>query len=234
MSRPRKNQEKALDKANLRWRYVFFVAVLLVSGPTTHFITQFLRGHPLDIHYFWSELSPQGILGGGLYNGSGGSDWKIGKALATPWTATILRSMPELRVFALQLVNRDRTINNLPPLVEDPLLSKAAQLHAQDMLKRHYFNHVTPEGKTPRDRFVAVGGSPRAGIGENILKSSGEKGLGVTYGELEKAQRGWMYSNGHRANLLTAQYTQFGYGIAVGAGGQIYAVQMFAVPEPMH
>lgn len=83
------------------------------------------------------------------------------KALVTPWTATSLRYMPELRVFALQLVNRDRTINNLPPLVEDPLLSKAAQFHAQDMLKRHYFEHVTPEGKTPRDRFVAIGGSSR-------------------------------------------------------------------------
>jgi uncharacterized protein YkwD len=102
------------------------------------------------------------------------------------------------------------------------------------MLKRHYFNHITPEGNTPRERFVAVGGSSRVGIGENILKSIGEKGLGLTYGELEKAQRGWMYSNGHRANLLTAEYTRFGYGIAVGAGGQIYAVQLFAVPEPTH
>lgn len=75
--------------------------------------------------------------------------------------------MPELRVFALQLVNRDRTINNLLPLVE-------------------------------------------------------------------KAQRGWMYSNGHRANLLTTKYTRFSYSIAVGAGGQTYAVQLFAVPEPTY
>jgi hypothetical protein len=81
MSRPQKAQNKALDKASLRWRYAFFITVLLVSGPLTHYINQYKRGYPLDIHYFWSELSPQGIFGAGLYNGSGGSDWKIGKAL---------------------------------------------------------------------------------------------------------------------------------------------------------
>jgi len=231
MSKPQESQVKALDKATLIWRYVFLFTVLLVSGPTTHFVTQSLRGHPLDIHYFWSELSPQGIFGQGLYNGSGGSDWKIGKPLATPWTAMGLRSIPELRTFALQLVNRDRVINGLSPLVEDPLLSQAAQHHAQDMLKRHYFDHVSPEGKTPRDRFVAVGGNSRVGVGENIL-SSKEKGLELTYRKVEESQRGWMYSNGHRANILTPEYTRFGYGIAVGLDGQAYVVQTFAEPNP--
>ena len=143
----------------------------MVSGLLTHYINQYKRGYPLDIHYFWSELSPQGIFGSGLYKGSGGSDWKIGKALTTPWSATSLRSLPELRAFALELVNRDRTLNNLSPLVEDPLLSEAAQLHAEDMLKRQYFDQVSPEGKTPRDRFIRVGGSSRIGVGENLLKS---------------------------------------------------------------
>ncbi len=231
MSRPQRTHKKATGKANLGWRYALFITVLLVSGPTTHYICQFLRGHPLDIHYFWSELSPQGILGSGLYNGSGGSDWKIGKSLTTPLSAVSWRSLPELRAFALKLVNRDRTLNNLPPLVEDPLLSKAAQLHAEDMLKRQYFDHVSPEGNTPRDRFIAVGGSSRVGVGENIFQSK-DQSLGLTYGKVEQSQRGWMYSNGHRANILTAEYIRFGYGIAVGPGGKTYAVQMFAEPEP--
>lgn len=233
MSQTQEPQKDALDKANLRWRYAFLITALLVAGPITHYINQYRRGHPLDIHYFWSELSPQAIFGSGLYNGPGGSDWKIGKALTTPWEATHLHSLPELRTYALQLVNRDRSLNNLQPLVEDPLLSKAAQLHAEDMLKRHYFNHVSPEGKTPRDRFVAVGGSSHVGVGENILKGN-ENGLVFTYGKAEQFQRGWMYSNGHRANLLTAEYTRFGYGIVVGVGGQTYAVQMFAMSEPTH
>lgn len=231
MSSSHKSRKEALNQANLRWRYLLFITLLLVAGPTTHFIGQFLRGHPLDIHYFWSELSPEAIFDSGLHNGPGGADWKIGKALATSWNASNFRSLPESRKFALQLVNRDRTINKLSPLVEDPLLSKAAQLHAEDMLKRRYFDHVSPEGKTPRDRFIRVGGSSRIGVGENILQSE-EPAIGFTYQKLEEFQRGWMYSNGHRANLLDPAYTRFGYGIVVGPLGKTYAVQMFAVPEP--
>lgn len=231
MSSSQKSRKKAQEQASLRWRYLLFFTILLVAGPTTHFINQFLRGHPLDPHYFWSELSPDALFGQGRYNGPGGSDWKIGKALANSWNAHNLRTLPESRAFALQLVNRDRTLNNLPPLVEDPLLSEAAQNHARDMLDRNYFNHVTPDGKTPRDRFLAVGGSPRVGVGENILRAGGQ-GAGLTYQILEEAQRGWMYSNGHRENLLTPEYTKFGYGIVVGPMGRTYAVQMFADSEP--
>jgi uncharacterized protein YkwD len=231
MSSSKNNQNQNKGKANIAWRYALFVVVLLVSGPLMHYINQYRRGHPLDIHYFWSELSPQGIFGWRLYNGSGGSDWKIGKALIKPLSANNLHSVPELKAYALKLVNRDRTLNKLHPLVEDSLLSQAAQLHAEDMLKRHYFNHITPEGKTPRDRFIAAGGSSHIGVGENILRGN-EKGIVFTYGKVEEFQRGWMYSNGHRANLLTPEYTRFGYGFVVGAGGQTYAVQMFAEPAP--
>lgn len=214
------------SKTNIWWRYVVLFTVLLVSGPTTHFINQAVRGHPLDINYFWSKLSPLGIFGLGLYNGNGGADWQIGQPKATIWNAEHLRSLPELRTFALELANRDRTLNNLKPLVEDPLLSSAAQLHAQDMLERRYFDHISPEGKSPRDRYLAVGGSLRIGVGENIVKDQ-TQGLRLTYGNAEGFQRGWMYSNGHRANLLTPDYTKFGYGIATGGDGRIYAVQMF-------
>ncbi|WP_245587455.1 CAP domain-containing protein [Cylindrospermum stagnale] len=41
-----------------------------------------------------------------------------------------------------------------------------------------------------------------------------------------------MYSNGHRANLLTAKISKFGYGIVTRADGQIYAVQMFSNELP--
>ncbi|OUL29137.1 hypothetical protein BV372_23780 [Nostoc sp. T09] len=218
---------KTKSKVNIWWRYVLLFTALLVSRPTFHFINQALRGHPLDVHYFLSELSPKKVFSGGLDNGDGGADWKIGKPKATIWNAEQLRSLPDIRNFALELVNRDRELNNLKPLQEDSLLSQAAQGHAEDMLARNYFNHTSLEGKRPRDRYLGVGGSPYVGVGENILKGHAH-GFGLTYGEAEKFQRGWMYSNGHRENLLTAEYTKFGYGIATGVDGRIYAVQMFA------
>lgn len=218
---------KTENKVNIWWRYVLLFTALLVSGPTFHFVNQALRGHPLDINYFASELSPNKVFSGGLDNGNGGADWKIGKPKATIWNAEQLRSLPEMRTFALELVNRDRNLNSLSALREDPLLSLAAQRHAEDMLKRDYFDHTSPEGKRPRDRYLAVGGSRRVGVGENILRGK-TQGFGLTYGEAEKFQRGWMYSNGHRENLLTVEYSKFGYGIATGLDGRIYAVQMFA------
>ncbi|WP_234300717.1 CAP domain-containing protein [Sphaerospermopsis aphanizomenoides] len=190
-------------------------------------MNQALRGYPLDVNYFWTELSPLGMFGADLYNGNGGANWKIGQPKATAWNAQQLRSLPELQKFAVELVNRDRTLNNLKPLVTDPLLSQAAQRYAQDMMDRNYFSHISPEGKNPRDRYLAVGGSHHVGVGENIYKGTFSD-LGLNYKQVENFQRGWMYSNGHRANILTPKYGKFGYGIAARPNGEIYAVQMFS------
>ena len=54
-----------------------------------------------------------------------------------------------------------------------PTLDKAAQAHAEDMLQRHYYAHETPEGKDPRDRFLAAGGSPSSLVEENIARCAG-------------------------------------------------------------
>jgi uncharacterized protein YkwD len=161
-------------------------------------------------------------------NGNGGVDWRIGKPQVTFWDGATPRSLPELRSLALKLINRDRQINGLPPLVEDPLLAQAAQLHADDMRARRFYDHVTPEGRTPTDRLAAVGG--QGGVGENIALQYDGDGfhLILNWELVEKFQKGWMYSDGHRANLLNSQYTRVGYGIAVDpAGRRIYAVQNF-------
>jgi uncharacterized protein YkwD len=222
------NKMKTKSNTKLWWRYVLVFSVLVLARPASHFINQALRGYPLDISYFQRELSPEKIRNIGLYNGEGGADWKIGQPIATVWTAQQSRSLPELRQFALKLVNRDRTINNLNTLQEDAVLSQAAQRHAQDMLKRRYFDHISPEGQRPSDRYLAAGGNPRLGVGENIVQGTAN-GLGLTYRQAEDFQRGWMYSNSHRQNLLTHEYTKFGYGIATGLDGRIYAVQMFSM-----
>ena len=55
--------------------------------------------------------------------------------------------------------------------------------------------------------------------------------MALSLGLVEEYQKGWMYSPGHRENLLTADYTTFGYGIVANAlGTEIYAVQMFSFP----
>ncbi|WP_242541978.1 CAP domain-containing protein [Leptolyngbya sp. Cla-17] len=88
---------------------------------------------------------------------------------------------------ALALVNRDRQLNGLLPLVEDPLLSQSSQQHSQDMMSRNYYAHVTPEGRTPTDRFTQVGG--RGGVGENIMQQTGGTGISLSYGLIEAFQK---------------------------------------------
>lgn len=160
-------------------------------------------------------------------NGSGGADWKIGKPELTFWSSNYPRSLPQLQARAVQLINRDRQLNGLAPVQADPLLMRVAQLHAEDMKARHYYAHVTPEGKTPTDRLSAAGGE--GGVGENIMlqtESVGGVAPLLTWGVLESFQKKWMYSPGHRANLLNAKYTKVGYGI-VSSLREIYAVQDF-------
>jgi uncharacterized protein YkwD len=160
-------------------------------------------------------------------NGAGGPEWKIGVSEVAGIPAHQPRSLADSRSLALNLVNRDRKLNGLAPLVEDPLLAQAAQLHAQDMLDRSYYGHINPEGQSPTDRFARLGG--QAGVGENINRQDQTYGINLNYRLVEIFHKSWMYSKGHRENLLEADYGRFGYGIAVdSARGQAYAVQKFA------
>jgi Cysteine-rich secretory protein family len=181
---------KTKKKKGVWWKYSLLLLVLAGSNPVIHFINQARRGHPLDVNYFWSELSPLALFGQGLYNGNGGKDWKIGQSKLNLFTANAACSREQLRAFALELVNRD---------------AYGGRSH----------------------RFVAVGGNKLVVVGENISRNGNETTT-LTYGIAEKLQRGWMYSNGHRENLLTKEYKKFGYGIATSVDGKLYAVQMFA------
>ena len=162
-------------------------------------------------------------------NGQGGLDWQIGEVQAE-WTELgSNRSLPALRSYAIHLVNRDRQLNGLLPLTEDPLLSLAAQRHAENMLTRQFYAHVNPDGQEPSDRFRAVGG--QNGAGENIMqwKLNGTGYGRPSYRLMEEFQKGWMYSDGHRQNLLLPDYKTFGYGVVISRSGQeIYAVQLFS------
>jgi len=46
-------------------------------------------------------------------------------------------------------INKIRANYGLPPLNENPKLNVAALLKAQDMIEKDYFNHYSPEGKSP-------------------------------------------------------------------------------------
>jgi len=107
----------------------------------------------------------------------------------------------------LQRVNDVRRRSGLPPLTPNPLLDRVSQEHAEDMLRRSYFGHRTPEGLGPSDR--AEGDGYRSGIGENLV----EQRFSV-----EEALEAWLGSPGHRRNILDPACRELGLGLAVGEG----------------
>ncbi len=212
------------------WIVLPLLFLALAVTPVVSFMSkQQLAGHPIDPNYFWAALDFRNWFG--PYNGSGGKDWKIGEPLANGSNGLQRRTLSEERAFALQLVNRDRALNGRRPLSQDPTLDAAAQQHAMDMLKRNYFAHNSPDGSTPTSRYLDAGGDPRAGIGENICQVKGDHQVAVDFNTAETFQKGWMYSDGHRSNLLDPSYRKFGYGIVTDRlSGRAYAAQEFAIP----
>lgn len=111
------------------------------------------------------------------------------------------------RVATVCLINAERTRRGLSALVADPGLEGAAEAHSLDMARRDYFEHDTPEGVKPWMRITRQGYRAQL-VGENLAWGEAHKGTPV------EAMRLWMQSDGHRANLLEARYTQIGVGLA--------------------
>jgi uncharacterized protein YkwD len=149
----------------------------------------------------------------------------LAAALLWPSVATA-DDLEALRAQALNLVNRSRAAQGLPPLVPDAATQAAAQRHADDMRARHYYAHVSPEGLTHHDRYVAAGGARWRLVAENIFRCPD---CGASAAAVQQLHQGWMGSAAHRDNILARGMNSFGYGLAAGRGG-VTAVQLFAGP----
>lgn len=134
----------------------------------------------------------------------------------------------DLSALALSLVNEAREEEGLPALERSARLAEVAEAHAEDMLARDYYAHVSPEGTTARDRFLDAGGSRWQVVAENLARCEGcETPPGPE--QVRSFHRGWMQSPGHRENILGRGFERFGFGLA-SEDGTAYAVQMFAGP----
>ncbi|MEX0933538.1 MAG: CAP domain-containing protein [Candidatus Paceibacterota bacterium] len=121
------------------------------------------------------------------------------------------------------LTNDDRTDYGLSALETSPLLERAAQLKANDMVNRGYFDHVSPDGVTPWVWFGSVG---------YTFIHAGEN-LAINFTESADVVDAWMNSEGHRTNILDPNFTQTGIATAVGTykGKEaIFVVQLFGAP----
>lgn len=127
---------------------------------------------------------------------------------------------------ARTLVNKTRAAEGLTALSTSAVLQAAAQAHAGDMAARDFYAHETPEGATPRDRYLAAGGGAWHFVAENIARCT-RCDPSTAPGMIRRFHTGWLESPGHRKNILRRGAETFGFGIA-SRGITTYAVQMFA------
>lgn len=114
----------------------------------------------------------------------------------------------------LSLVNAERAKANLSPLTLDPTVQRAAQLRAQEIVRS--FSHTRPNGSSFSSALTEAGAAYR-GAGENIA-----------YGQStpQEVMRAWMNSPGHRANILSKNFTTIGIGYTL-INGTPYWAQLF-------
>jgi uncharacterized protein YkwD len=111
-------------------------------------------------------------------------------------------------------INAIRVANGLRPVGPTKALTVAAKRHSQDMVRRHYFAHVSPSGQTVTTRVKRTGylhGARAHKLGENIAWGSGSAASPAAI------VQAWMNSPPHRAIILTPDFRDAGVGIARGA-----------------
>lgn len=135
---------------------------------------------------------------------------KIRGYYGTP--SLLLRSAYEMQIF--DLANAFRVQKGIKPYLYAKDAADVAYNHSVDMAKRDFFDHVTPDGKTPAHRFTDAGLSPSM-VSENIAAG---------YLNGFDAHTGWINSKGHRENLLRPM-TYLGVGVYFGGNYGIYYTQ---------
>lgn len=116
----------------------------------------------------------------------------------------------------LELVNKERAGGNLDALQLSKELNEAASVRAKELASE--FSHIRPDG---RDCFTALidAGIVYSCVGENIAAGQTSP---------EAVMKSWMNSDGHRANIMSTDYTQMGVGYYYDAKEeQHYWVQIF-------
>jgi uncharacterized protein YkwD len=110
----------------------------------------------------------------------------------------------------LELTNQERQNAGLAPLSLSDQLDSAAQDYSEVLADTGCFDHTCGPVPDLSDRDVQAGYTGWTALGENIAAG---------YDTPEQVVAGWMASPGHRANILSPNYTEMGIGVS-STGGQ--------------
>jgi uncharacterized protein YkwD len=131
-------------------------------------------------------------------------------------------SIDDMERSVVDRVNAIRTERGLPPLQVDATLAAVARDHSCRMAEVEDLRHRSPTTGTVDDRVRRAGRRFRA-VGENLAMNVN------VVDPVATAVRGWMDSEGHRANILRDRYVETGVGICRAEPGY-YFTQIFLRP----
>lgn len=162
---------------------------------------------------------------------------------ANPWTTTNpsarltkpyaylnskIMPLAQARAFVLELVNKERAIHRLAPLVMDSIANAAAQMHSDEMARMGCVAHLDSRGRTPDQRYTELGGTHN--VGENIASYSlvnhngnpnelhNVKGYQFSAARLSKLEADFMNEkppdNLHRLQTLSPEHNRLGVGLS--------------------
>lgn len=147
------------------------------------------------------------------------------KPVSRPLSQAPPQTQQQAEAALLELVNRDRRLAGIAPLLEMPELSHMARAHSEEMRDSRFFAHVSPRTGRLVDRAEAAGIAFRR-IGENIAIGD----------DVQQAQYALMRSPGHRLNLLDPEFTRVGIGVALfeddDGRRRVYVTENFLAPAP--
>ncbi len=124
----------------------------------------------------------------------------------------------------VKATNEERQTQELPELVENPLLVEAAKLKAEDMAAKGYFAHINQEGQFPW-HYLDLVGYKYSAAGEN---------LAVNFVQSREVHRAWMNSPTHKANIVEEKFSEIGIATAEGiykGEEAVFVVQFFGTPK---
>lgn len=118
-------------------------------------------------------------------------------------------------------VNAFRQSERLITFERRPDLDAVARAHSEDMVRRGYFSHETPEGFNWVDRMLGADIRGFTLAGENVGQTN-QRDPGNAILD------GWKASPDHRRNLTASAFNATGIGIARSPDGRMFFTQLYA------
>jgi uncharacterized protein YkwD len=141
-----------------------------------------------------------------------------------PGTVAVARAdgnaVAELEAQLWRDVNAERALRHLVPLERRPDLDRVARAHSEDMARRRYFAHESPDGRNPLDRIEALAAPGFTLAAENVGTTSRPD-------PNREILQGWLASPVHRRNLLAPSFNATGVGVVRSPDGSLLYTQVY-------